>query len=189
MPPWPIWGGGIHLLNPNPSPPKRSAGSLGSKLEAGGLGQGGFLRGSSTSGGAPEWQPKCRIGPGDPKNTPRRGGGCPVRAPGAAPWPRVQGESRVGHPQRVLWGGPQCPPPPQELSGGSRIFIDFYRGGYCSAGGGGGGCFLLGFYLCFKGRVKKRKKRISQPSRGCGTWDSAAGGGQAGPPQTPIACE
>lgn len=64
----------------------------GIKLESVGLGQGGFLRGSSTSWGAPEWQPKGwggRIGPGDPKKTPRRGGGLP----GACPWccPPAQG--------------------------------------------------------------------------------------------------
>lgn len=184
-----IWGGGSHLLNPKPPPP-RSAGSLGSKLESVGLGQGGFLRGSSTSWGAPEWQPKGwggRIGPGDPKKSPRRGGGCPVRAPGAAPRPRLQGESRVGQPQRVLWVVPSAPHQPRSSVGAQGYLLILQRRLLLRRGRGWGVRFLSGFYLCLKGWIKRRKKETApaQPwlwYLGLGS----RGGNRQGPPKPPL---
>lgn len=90
----------------------------------------------------------------------------------------------------MLWVTPSAPHHPRS-SEGARGYLLIFTEAVAALGGEGVVCFLLGFYLCFKGWVKKRKKKkkLRQPSPGCGTWDSAAGGGQAGPPQTPIACE
>lgn len=109
-------------------------------------------------------------------------------APGAAPWPRVQGESRVGHPQGVLWVTPSAPHHPRS-SAGARGYLLIFTEAAAAPGWGGGGCvwFLLGFYLCFKGWVKKRKKETAPaPALAVAPGTRQRGGDRQGPPKPPL---
>lgn len=101
-----------------------------------------------------------RIGPGDPKNTPRRGGGSPVLPPRAGVTPSV----------------PHHPRSSVGARGYLLIFTEAAAPG--EAAGGEGVCSLfIGFLFVFQRMgEKEKKKKLPQPSPGCGTWDSAAGG-------------
>lgn len=152
-----VWGGGVSFSIPNPPQDLQGAWDLNWKQ-----GAWGSLKRLKHLLGGPEWQPKGwwgRIGPGDPKNTPWRGGGCSVPAPGAAPWPRVQGESRVGHPQRVLWVSPSVPHHPRSSVGARGYLLIFTEAAAAPGVGGGGVCFLLGFLFVFQRMDEKEKKR------------------------------
>lgn len=149
--------GGSRLLKPTPP---SSAGILGSKLETlGWLCWGKRMLERLLLQHPEGWGGETS--PGPLQSTPNSGGGCLG----------VKGKSQA-------WVTPECSAPPLPSAGApgpQRICIDGYRGSGCSWGGGL--CFLVGFYLCFKGWVQKKggKPNSNSPTALPVPWGAGTG--------------